>query len=192
MSKNKTDTSLSVAANLFEWIEMIILSACVVLLVFTFAIRPASVDGRSMENTLHHKELLLISDVLYEPEYGDIIVFQKIDSAHPAPVVKRVIATEGETVDYDYITGKTTVTDTDGNTTVLDEKYIKPEAAENYKSVPMDFPIVLGEGELFVMGDNRNNSLDSRSQYIGIVNEDEIIGRVLLRAFPFNKFGTVK
>ena len=56
----------------------------------------------------------------------------------------------------------------------------------------MSFPILLGEGELFVMGDNRNNSLDSRSQYIGIVKEDEIIGRVLLRAFPFNKFGTVK
>ena len=192
MSKKQTNDSLSLAANIFEWIEMIILSACVVLIIFTFAIRPASVDGRSMENTLHHKELLLISDVLYKPSYGDIIVFQKIDSTHPAPVVKRVIATEGETIDYDYITGKTTVTDTDGNTTVLDETYIKPESTEYYKSVPMSFPILLGEGELFVMGDNRNNSFDSRSQYIGIVKEDEIIGRVLLRAFPFNKFGTVK
>ncbi len=192
MSKTKTETKQSVAADIFEWIEMIILSACVVLLVFTFVARPASVDGRSMENTLHHKELLIISDVLYKPQSGDIVVLQKINSSHSAPIVKRVIATEGETIDYDYFTGKTTVTDANGKTAVLDETYIKPEAADDYKSIPMDFPITLEEGELFVMGDNRNNSLDSRSQNIGIINENEIIGRVLLRAFPFNKFGTVK
>ncbi len=192
MAKKKTENKVSFAAELFEWIEMVILSACVVLLIFTFVGRPASVDGRSMENTLHHKELLIISDLFYKPEHGDIVVFQKINSSHPAPVVKRVIATEGETIDYDFVTGQATVTDINGNVKVLDEgDYIKPEITEAYKSTPMDFPITLEKGELFVMGDNRNNSLDSRSTGIGIVCEEELVGKVLLRAFPFDKFGTV-
>lgn len=193
MSKKETIRKPSAAAEIFDWIEMIILSACVVLLIFTFIARPASVDGRSMENTLHHQELLIISDLFYEPERGDIVVLQKINSEHSQPIVKRVIATEGETVDYDFVTGKVTITDANGESTVLDEgDYIKPELPEAYKSVPMDFPITLDEGELFVMGDNRNNSLDSRSTGIGIVTENELIGKVLLRVFPFDKFGTVK
>ena len=101
MSKKKPETKTSIAADIFEWIEMIILSACVVLLIFTFVARPAVVDGASMENTLHDKELLIISDAFYKPEYKDIVVVQKIDSSHPAPIVKRVIATEGQTVDIE-------------------------------------------------------------------------------------------
>lgn len=181
----------SVAAEIFDWVEMIILSACAVLLCFTFIARPARVDGASMQDTLFDGEMLLISDILYEPEYGDILVFQKINSTHPEPIVKRVIATEGETIDIDFDTWKVTITETDGGTRVLDESDYRKLATDQIVTSDLDYPITVGENQLFVMGDNRNHSLDSRSSAIGLVDENEIIGKVLLRLFPFNRIGTV-
>ena len=190
MSNKDSKDAVSFSANIFELLEMIILSACVVLLTFTFLVRPARVDGASMENTLHHGELLLISDVLFEPERGDILVFQKISAwAHPAPIVKRVIATEGETVDIDFESWTVTVTDKDGNVETLDESAYIKLATDARVTSNLVYPVTLGKDEVFVMGDNRNHSLDSRDSRLGIVKEDEIIGKVLCRIFPFNKIG---
>lgn len=182
----------SVSAEIFEWLEMIILSACAVLLCFTFVFRPAKVDGSSMQNTLFGGEVLLISDVGYTPERGDILVFQKINSPHPDPIVKRVIATEGETIDIDFDKWEVTITDTDGNTFVLDESEYRKLATDQRVTSDLQYPITVGEGQLFVMGDNRNHSLDSRSSSIGLLDKNEIIGKVLLRILPFNKIGTVE
>ena len=179
----------SFAAELFEWIEMIILSACIVMLFFTFIARPARVDGASMENTLHNGEMLLISNLFYKPECGDVVVLQKINSAHPAPIVKRVIATEGETIDIDFDTWDVTVTDPDEKTRILDESNYRKLATDARVTSDFDFPLTVGKGQLFVMGDNRNHSLDSRSSAIGMVDESEIIGKVLFRFFPLNKIG---
>ncbi len=190
MSGNRNDEKISTTANIFEWLEMIILSACAVLLAFTFLIRPAKVDGASMENTLHDSELLLISDLFFEPERGDILVFQKINAwAHPDPIVKRVIATEGETIDIDFDTWTVTVTDKDGSSRIIEEDYIKL-LSDRIVTSDLEYPITLGEDELFVMGDNRYNSMDSRDSRIGIVKENEIIGKVLCRIFPFDKIAT--
>ena len=193
MSKKTTVTEKhSFAAEIFEWLEMIILSACIVLLLFTFVVRPANVDGQSMENTLHHGEMLLISNLFYEPQHGDIVVFQKINSTHPEPIVKRVIATEGETVDIDFDTWTVTVTDTNGNKRLLDESAYRKLATDQPIRSDHTYPLTIEEGKLFVMGDNRNHSLDSRSATIGQVDENEIIGKVILRAFPLSKLGTVE
>ena len=181
----------SLVADLFEWIEMIILSACVVMLVFTFVARPARVDGASMEETLHHGEMLLISALGSQPEHGDVIVFQKINSSHPAPIVKRVIAKEGETIDIDFDTWRVTITGADGTSRILDESEYRKLATDARVTSDLDFPIHVGEGQFFVMGDNRNHSLDSRSSAIGLVSEHEIIGKVLFRFFPFNKISSV-
>lgn len=191
MSDKHSAETKSFAANLFEWIEMIILSACVVLLIFTFVARPARVDGKSMQETLHDGEMLLISDLFFEPEYGDIIVFQKVNSTHPSPIVKRVIATEGETIDIDFDTWKVTITDKNGDTRTLDESAYRKLATDARVTSDLDFPITVGEGQLFVMGDNRNHSLDSRSSAIGLVDEEEVIGKVLCRFFPLNKIGFI-
>lgn len=183
--------SRSFAEDLFEWIEMIILSACVVMLVFTFFARPARVDGASMEETLHHGEMLLLSPLGADPTCGDIVVLQKINSAHPDPIVKRVIATEGETIDINFNTWNVTITDKSGNSRILDESEYRKLATDAIVTTDLDFPITVGEGQLFVMGDNRNHSLDSRSSAIGLVSEQEIIGKVLFRFFPFSKFGFI-
>ena len=181
----------SAEANIFEWVEMVVLSACLILLIFTFVLRPARVDGTSMQETLHNGEMLLISDIAYKPQRGDILVFQKINSTHPAPIVKRVIATEGETVDIDFDTWTVTVTDVNGEAHVLEESYRKL-ATDARVTSNLEYPVKVGEGQLFVMGDNRNHSLDSRSSSIGLVDENEVIGKVLFRFFPFNKVGTVR
>ena len=181
----------SAEANIFEWVEMVVLSACLILLIFTFVLRPARVDGNSMQETLHNSEMLLISDIAYKPQRGDILVFQKINSTHPAPIVKRVIATEGETVDIDFDTWTVTVTDVNGEAHVLEESYRKL-ATDARVTSNLEYPVKVGEGQLFVMGDNRNHSLDSRSSSIGLVDENEVIGKVLFRFFPFNKVGTVR
>lgn len=181
----------SAEVNIFEWVEMVVLSACLILLVFTFVLRPARVDGNSMQETLHNGEMLLISDIAYKPQRGDILVFQKINSTHPAPIVKRVIATDGETVDIDFDTWTVTVTDVNGEAHVLEESYRKL-ATDARVTSNLEYPVKVGEGQLFVMGDNRNHSLDSRSSSIGLVDENEVIGKVLFRFFPFNKVGTVR
>lgn len=181
----------SAEANLFEWVEMVVLSACLILLIFTFIVRPARVDGNSMQETLHNGEMLLISDIGYTPKRGDILVFQKIKSTHPDPIVKRVIATEGETVDIDFDTWTVTITDAAGNAQILDESYRKL-ATDARVTSDLEYPVKVREGQLFVMGDNRNHSLDSRSSLIGLVDENEVLGKVLFRFFPFNKIGTVR
>ncbi len=178
--------------NLFDWVELIILSACLVLLIFTFIARPARVDGDSMQETLHDGELLLLSDLLFEPKYGDILVFQKINSRHSDPIVKRVIATPGQTVDINFDTWIVTITDPDGTEYILDESAYRKLATDARVTTNLEFPIYVSENQYFVMGDNRNHSLDSRSSEIGLVDRNEIIGKVLFRLFPIGKFGMVK
>lgn len=178
----------SIAAELFEWLEMVVLSACAVLLIFTFILRPARVDGHSMDYTLADGQMLLLSDIGYRPKYGDILVFQKINAERNEPIVKRVIATEGQTVDIDFDTWQVSVTDTDGSVTVYDESgYVNHPFGERMREGDQTYPLTVGKNQLFVMGDNRNNSLDSRYSTIGLVDRNEVIGKVFLRFFPLNK-----
>ena len=155
---------------------------CIVL-VFTFLGRITRVVGHSMDDTLADGELLAVWSLGYEPEQGDIVVLNKTtaDFLEGEAIVKRVIATQGQTVDITYdATGVGTVI-VDGQ--ALKEPYInEPMLEPGYATV--SFPLTVPEGCVFVMGDNRNHSADSRYTQIGVFNTKYILGKVLLVVWP--------
>lgn len=157
-----------------------------VLLVFSLLFRVVIVSGPSMNSTLVDGDwLLLLGNVMYrEPQYGDVIVASKDGFDDGKPIIKRVIATEGQVVDIDFAAGIVYV---DGE--ALDEPYTL--TATNLDE-GVDFPLTVEEGCLFVMGDNRNWSKDSRSPEIGLVDKREILGKALFLFFPGNDGGDVE
>ena len=152
---------------------------CVVLIVFLFCFRIAVVDGESMMNTLVNGDYVLLLNRLISgnPEQGDIVVISTNNYSAGKPIIKRVIATEGQVVDIDFETGTVTV---DG--VVLDEPYIKDLTKRSFSGV--SYPMVVEEGCIFVMGDNRMNSTDSRSPQIGQIDCREVIGKAIFCIFP--------
>lgn len=153
----------------------------VFVLIFTFVARIIVVSGPSMENTLWGGDLILVWSLGYTPEQGDIVVLTQ-ESYQEDSIVKRVIATEGQRVDIDYSAGTVHV---DGE--VLEEDYTKetmliPNYGEGINHV------VVPDGCIFVMGDNRNHSADSRHPDIGIVDNRCVIGRGLAVLFPFSRW----
>ncbi len=174
------------AKEFFEWIELFGYAVAVVIVLFTFFGRIAVVDGPSMEKTLFHGEALIISDLFYEPEPGDVIVFQSNTILGNEAIVKRVIATEGQTVDIDFETWTVTV---DG--VPLEEDYVNYIAGQHMNGSDYQYPLTVEEGKLFVMGDNRNHSSDSRDNRIGLVDSRFVLGHVLFRFLPFDKLGAI-
>lgn len=157
-----------------------------VLLVFSLLFRVVVVSGPSMNNTLIDGDwLLLLSNVFYgEPEHGDIIVASKDSFDDGKPIIKRVIATAGQEVDIDFEAGLVYV---DG--TALDEPYTLTPTNMNEG---IEFPLTVEEGCIFVMGDNRNVSKDSRSTEIGLIDNREILGKAFFLFFPGNNGGKVE
>ena len=181
----------------FEYLELFVTSLCVVFLIFMFGLRLCNVRGESMEKTLYAKEKLLISNLFYEPKREDIIVFHQTGDYLNEPVVKRIIATGGETVVLDYCSNPQSIAITvynDTMTKVLDQSsyayYDGTNALEYNKQERVVYHVP--EGYLFVLGDNRNNSADSRSPAIGLVDERRVLGRVIVRISPLSRFGAVK
>ena len=168
---------------LLEWYEALISAALVLVLVFSFFFRIIQVDGSSMVPTLVNGDKLIVWGAGYTPQRGDVVIVDSYTS-YGKPLVKRVIAKGGDTVSIDYATGTVAV-----NGEVLQEDYI---AEPTYLGYDVQFPYTVPEGTVFVMGDNRNQSLDSRSTYVGCIDERDILGRVLLCFMPFTDFGVVK
>lgn len=155
------------------------------MLVYVLFFRVVVVKGDSMNNTLVNGDrLLLISSLFYrQSQQGDVIVACKDSFRDGEPIVKRVIATEGQTVNIDVESGTVYV---DG--VALEEPYI---ATPTTNDGDMSFPLTVPENCIFVMGDNRDNSLDSRSSQIGLIREDEILGKVIFLLIPGTDEGTV-
>lgn len=180
----KEDKKKSSLKEAVEYAESLAVVFVVMLMIFTFIARPATVDGDSMLPTLQNGERLIISNLFYEPTAGDIVVLcGEADLEEGKNLIKRIIATEGQTIDIDFDAGEVYV---DGQ--LLNEPYI---LEPTYLDEGTEFPLTVPEGEIFVMGDNRNGSRDSRSLTVGTVKEEYIVGRVLFRFFPFDRFGKI-
>lgn len=175
------------SSELFSWGESLMVVLIFFVILFTFFIRLIGVDGSSMYPTLKDKDIMLVSNLLYSPQKGDIVVLNKSEFWNNRPIVKRVIATGGDTIDIDVTTGDVLV-----NGKALNEPYIN-EKIDPLKSLgTMQYPATVPEGCIFVMGDNRNYSSDSRSIDLGMVDERYILGHVLRVIYPFEDFGAIE
>lgn len=195
--QNREDVERSILGDLLDLIESILCSVFLVFLVFTFLFRIATVEGASMVPALVNGDRLIISELGYTPQQGDVVIINarksyQLDSAQQVVeseglnklIVKRIIALGGQKVDIDFNTGTVTVDDQ-----VLQEGYINTLTTRDEGG--MQFPVVVPEGYVFVLGDNRDISKDSRHPNVGFVPESEIMGKALLRVFPLDKFGKV-
>lgn len=174
----KTETTTR--GEIYDWMQSLVFALIICIIVFVFIFRIVDVSGDSMNPTLLNGDKLVVSDVFYKPKQGDIVIFRK-DEYKAEALVKRVIATEGQTIEIDFDRGRVYV---DGE--LLDEPYI---AEPTHNQLDFQGPQTVPEGCVFVMGDNRNASSDSRRAQIGMVDERLIVGKVLLRAFPFDSIG---
>ena len=172
--------------DLYEWVQSLVGSGLVVVAIFTFVIRMMGVDGHSMLNTLQHGDrLLVVNSMLYHDyKYGDIVILRKNGVFDDDPIVKRVIAVEGQTVDIDFAEGIVYV---DGE--ALEEDYIREPT---YTAEGTEFPLTVPEGSIFVMGDNRNGSSDSRDYRLGTVDTRYVIGKAAFLIFPGPDYETEK
>ena len=179
----------SLLQNLYYWLQTLVLAVVAIVLLFTFVGRISRVEGDSMYSTLHNGDLLLLQSLGYTPKSGDIVVLNKTTDESIAllggdAIVKRIIATEGQTVSIDYETSTVYV---DGQP--LDEPYIREKMEFRFGPYSGQTPFVVPEGCVFVMGDNRNYSTDSRHEMLGTIDARYILGRAVCILFPFSDFG---
>lgn len=182
----------------FDYLEVLIIAVCVVLLLFSFVFRVCTVDGPSMENTLTEGETLIISNLFYTPQNGDIVVFHQTSETNESynkPLIKRIIATEGQWIKITYGSQNSMsvyVSDDEiiDESDLIDEPYanLMDGSSAYYRNIDA---VQVPEGCVFAMGDHRYHSADSRDPEIGFVDARRILGKVLIRLTPFSKFGVL-
>ena len=182
--KGKEEEKLTMGQELYQTLQSLVSIVLIVILLFTFVVRITVVDGISMENTFHNGDMVLTWSPGYEPKQGDVVVLTQ-KTFREQSIIKRVIAVGGQRVDIDYDTGTVYV-----DNVALEEPYIKEIMRTPYFGEGINH-VEIPEGCVFVMGDNRNHSSDSRDPDIGIVDERCIIGRAVFVVFPFADFGPV-
>jgi len=192
--KSKTVLPKQSNANyIFECIELFAICTCIVIAMFSLGIRMCVVDGDSMNKTLEDKDVLITTDIFYEPKQGDIVVFHLSNEYYNQPLIKRVIATEGQWVDIKRNGNGLTITiyepdDTDfSNPIVYEDKHAYYSQLNSGWTGSYNYPVQVPEGKIFVLGDNRWNSSDSRSERVGFIDKRIVFGKVAARLWPLSK-----
>lgn len=178
--KRKVKKVSAVSDIFYDLYRTIVLTASIIAIILSFVIRPVAVEGDSMNSTLFDSDKILISEMFYTPEINDIVVVAHNKNLDKE-IIKRVIAKEGQNIRINYETGDVFV---DG--ILIDEPYINNPTGEPVTS--WKFPTVIPKGKVFVMGDNRQHSADSRSSAIGLIDEKDIIGKAVTVIYPFDRF----
>ncbi len=176
--ENSVNSPSKNAKEFFEWVDAVVLCAVVIIFIFLFFFRQVVVQGVSMEPTYLEGDRLIIRSIAYTPQRGDVVVLDSY-SAIGKPLVKRVIAIGGDVIDIDPITNEVLI-----NGEVIDEPYISSATERNGD---IGYPFTVSEGFVFVMGDNRQNSHDSRDESITEIDERSIIGEAIIRVWPFDR-----
>ncbi len=186
-SSESTGRTGGTVRSALEWLESVAVAVVTVVLLFTFVFRIVGIVGPSMQNTCFEGDRIIISNAFYTPACGDVVVISRNysneysdASTAEEPIIKRVIATEGMTVDIDFESGTVYV---DGE--ALSESYIKTPTTREYD---MTFPLRVGKNQIFVLGDNRNDSLDSRDSRIGLVDRRYVLGKALFRVYRSSEY----
>ena len=177
-----------------EWAGSLVYAVLAMLVLNLFVFRSITVDGESMNNTLQDQDRVLSTNFFYTPQRGDIVVLQadkipnQVTRKYGEPIIKRVIALAGDTIKFDFDEGKVYLKKAgEQEFELLEEDYIAaPTKAALDRHSGEDHTVP--ENCVFVMGDNRNRSLDSRSQMVGDVDTDLIMGRAFVRLFPIDQF----
>lgn len=195
MAKKVNRRYLSFMKGCFNWGEPIIIAYIVVVLVNMFMLRQFGVHQKSMLNTLQEGDHIMVSTMFYQPKVRDVIVIHQ--DGVESSIVKRVIATGRQTVDIKngkvIVDGEAISEPYASNILGEDDSFYGMYSNTNYTiAADMELPCTVPEGKVFVLGDNRIKSKDSRYKEIGFIDERDIVGKVLFRIFPFDRFGIVK
>ncbi|MEG2814520.1 MAG: signal peptidase I [Oscillospiraceae bacterium] len=165
----------------FQWLESIVVSVIIVALILTFVGAPRVVKGNSMNPSFKNNDKVITTNIYKELKYGDVVVIRR---KNDDPLIKRVIGVAGDTIDIDFETGCIKL-----NNSEIKETYINELTKTDLGT---KFPTTVPSGCLFVMGDNRNHSDDSRDPAIGMIDKRNVFGKVVFRFYPFDAIGAIK